>query len=122
MDVRSPRHLTMIIDDVGSRVFSAGFLNIDPHTQGSSHAMEEGGRVQIAEVLPKAGLVYSEKGQLSETLSKPKIMPLKSITLERIEQMEREAREAVEAQEAREKEEKTKEKEAMERGETRRLE
>ena len=54
--------------------------------------MEEGGRVQIAEVLPKAGLVYSEKGQLSETLSKPKIMPLKSITLERIEQMEREAR------------------------------
>ena len=62
--------------------------------------MEEGGRVQIAEVLPKAGLVYSEKGQLSETLSKPKIMPLKSITLERIEQMEREAREAVEAQEA----------------------
>ena len=114
----------MIIDDVGSRVFSAGFLNIDPHTQGSSHAMEEGGRVQIAEVLPKAGLVYSEKGQLSETLSKPKIMPLKSITLERIEQMEREAREAVEAQEAREKEEKTKEKEkeAMERGDTRRLE
>ena len=86
--------------------------------------MEEGGRVQIAEVLPKAGLVYSEKGQLSETLSKPKIMPLKSITLERIEQMEREAREAVEAQEARENEEKTKEKEkvAMERGETRRLE
>ena len=86
--------------------------------------MEEGGRVQIAEVLPKAGLVYSEKGQLSETLSKPKIMPLKSITLERIEQMEREAREAVEAQEAREKEEKTKEKEkeAMERGDTRRLE
>jgi BBSome-interacting protein 1 len=97
------------------------FLNIDPHGQ---HAMEEGGRVQIAEVLPKAGLVYSEKGQLTETLSKPKIMPLKSITLERIEQMEREAREAVEAQEAREKEEKTKEKEkeAMERGETRRLE
>ena len=39
--------------------------------------MEEGGRVQIAEVLPKAWLVYSEKGQLSETLSKPKIMPLK---------------------------------------------
>lgn len=120
MDVRSPRHLTVRID-VGSRwFFSAGFRT---STHGQ-HAMEEGGRVQIAEVLPKAGLVYSEKGQLSETLSKPKIMPLKSITLERIEQMEREAREAVEAQEAREKEEKTKEKEkeAMERGETRRLE
>lgn len=45
----------------------------------------------IQEVLPKAGLVYSEKGNLSEVLCKPKIMPLKSVTLEKIEQMEREA-------------------------------
>eukprot|EP00227_Mantoniella_beaufortii_P004044 CAMPEP_0197614784 /NCGR_PEP_ID=MMETSP1326-20131121/59698_1 /TAXON_ID=1155430 /ORGANISM="Genus nov. species nov., Strain RCC2288" /LENGTH=74 /DNA_ID=CAMNT_0043183661 /DNA_START=677 /DNA_END=901 /DNA_ORIENTATION=+ len=45
----------------------------------------------ITEVLPKAGLVYSEKGNLSEVLSKPKIMPLKSVTLERIEQMEKAA-------------------------------
>lgn len=121
MDVRPPRHLRMRIDVGFAGKKQRRFLNIDPHGQ---HAMEEGGRVQIAEVLPKAGLVYSEKGQLTETLSKPKIMPLKSITLERIEQMEREAREAVEAQEARENEEKTKEKEkeAMERGETRRLE
>jgi|UniRef100_A0A7S4FUF1 BBSome-interacting protein 1 len=43
---------------------------------------------QLQEVLPKAGLVYSEKSSLSEILSKPKILPLKSITLERIEEME----------------------------------
>jgi hypothetical protein len=29
----------------------------------------------ISEVLPKAGLVYSEKGNLSEVLSKPKVLP-----------------------------------------------
>ena len=46
----------------------------------------------IREVLPKAGLVYSEKSTLSEVLSKPKIMPIKSITLERLEAMEKEAK------------------------------
>ena len=56
----------------------------------------EGDRPHIAEVIPKAGLVYSEKGQLGETLSKPKIMPLKSISLERIEAMEREAKQLAE--------------------------
>ena len=42
----------------------------------------------LQEVLPKAGLVYSEKGNLSEVLCKPKIMPIKSLTLEKIEDME----------------------------------
>ena len=42
-------------------------------------------------MLPKAGLVYSEKGNLSEVLCKPKVMPLKSITLEKLEEMERQA-------------------------------
>ena len=42
----------------------------------------------LQEVLPKAGLVYSEKGNLSEVLCKPKIMPIKSMTLEKIEDME----------------------------------
>ena len=41
------------------------------------------------QILPKAGLVYSEKGNLSEVLCKPKIMPIKSSTLEQIEQMEK---------------------------------
>ena len=45
-------------------------------------------KVILQEVLPKAGLVYSEKGNLSEVLCKPKIMPIKSITLEKLEQME----------------------------------
>ncbi len=31
----------------------------------------------IKEVLPKSGLVYSEKGELTEVLCKPKIMPIK---------------------------------------------
>ena len=43
---------------------------------------------ELQEVLPKAGLVVSEKGQLSEMLCKPKILPLKSVSLERIEKME----------------------------------
>ena len=45
----------------------------------------------LQEVLPKAGLVYSEKGNLSEVLCKPKIMPIKSLTLEKIEDMEAQA-------------------------------
>ena len=45
----------------------------------------------VQEVLPKAGLVYSEKSSLSEILAKPKILPLKSITLERIMEMEERA-------------------------------
>jgi BBSome-interacting protein 1 len=45
----------------------------------------------LQEVLPKVGLVYSEKGNLSEVLCKPKIMPIKSITLEKMEEMERAA-------------------------------
>ena len=51
---------------------------------------DEGSRPIIQEVLPKSGLVYSEKGSLSEVLCKPKIMPIKSVTLEKIEQMEAE--------------------------------
>lgn len=52
----------------------------------------------LTEVLPKAGLVYSEKGNLSEVLCKPKIMPIKSITLEKIEQMEKELMQSNNAQ------------------------
>ena len=48
----------------------------------------------LTEVLPKAGLVYSEKGNLSEVLCKPKIMPIKSMTLEKLEAMEAEAAKA----------------------------
>eukprot|EP00501_MAST-03F_sp_TOSAG23-6_P001566 GSMAST32.ASY1.ANO1.1630.1 assembled CDS len=40
-------------------------------------------------VLPKAGLVYSEKGNLSEVLCKPRIVPIKSVELEKLEEKER---------------------------------
>ena len=36
------------------------------------------GRPRISEVLPKNGLVYSEKGTPSEVLCKPKMLPIKS--------------------------------------------
>lgn len=39
---------------------------------------------QPREVLPKSGLVYSEKGELPEVVCKPKILPIKSATLEKI--------------------------------------
>jgi BBSome-interacting protein 1 len=45
----------------------------------------------VHEILPKAGLVYSEKGSLSEVLCKPKLLPIKSATLEKIERLEKEA-------------------------------
>lgn len=43
----------------------------------------------LKEILPKNGLVFSEKGSLSEILCKPKILPLKSITLLKLEEMEK---------------------------------
>ena len=42
----------------------------------------------LKEILPKAGLVYSEKALLSEALCKPKLLPLKSATLLKLERME----------------------------------
>lgn len=43
----------------------------------------------VRHILPKAGLVYSEKAALTEILCKPKIMPIKSATLEKMEAMEK---------------------------------
>lgn len=43
---------------------------------------------KVQEVLPKSGLVVSEKSELQEILCKPKIIPLKSITLQKLEEME----------------------------------
>jgi len=42
----------------------------------------------VSEVLPKSGLVYSEKGGFAEVLCKPKIMPLKSAVLEQLQKIE----------------------------------
>jgi BBSome-interacting protein 1 len=46
--------------------------------------MDAQAQPQLTEVLPKSGLVYSEKGDLPEIVCKPKLMPLKSATLEKI--------------------------------------
>jgi len=50
------------------------------------------------EVLPKSGQLYQEDNP-SLVLCKPKIMPLKSITLEKMETMQKEAQEMVKEQE-----------------------
>ena len=55
----------------------------------------------INEVLPKAGLVYSEKSSLTELHCKPKIMPIKSAALERLEAMESEVKVATQTPQSR---------------------
>lgn len=44
---------------------------------------------KLKEVIPQNGLVYSEKGNFTEILCKPKIMPIKSLTLLKLEEMEK---------------------------------
>ena len=55
--------------------------------------MNESSAPPLQEVLPKSGLVFSEKGCLTYSLCKPKIMPIKSVTLQKLEEMERKAAE-----------------------------
>ncbi len=45
----------------------------------------------LKEVLPRSGLVYSEKGELPEIVCKPKLLPIKSATLEKIMALDRAA-------------------------------
>ena len=54
----------------------------------------------IKHVLPKAGLVYSEKGSLTEILCKPKLLPIKGSELLRLEAMEREVQAQAQGQAA----------------------
>ena len=93
-------------DDTHARA-SDGPTNARLRTM-SAHDQQSSGQ-KITEVLPKAGLVYSEKGNLTEVLCKPKIMPLKSVTLERIEEMERQAAQLSETMAAQERERTAKE-------------
>ncbi|VDI71171.1 BBSome-interacting protein 1 [Mytilus galloprovincialis] len=52
----------------------------------------------LKEVLPKQGLLYQED-MPTVVLCKPKILPLKSVTLEKLEKMQKEAQETVKQQE-----------------------
>ena len=54
--------------------------------------------IKIQELLPKTGLVYTEQNVMP-VLCKPKILPLKSVTLEKLEKMQKEAEEVVKRQE-----------------------
>jgi Cilia BBSome complex subunit 10 len=64
-------------------------------SESSSHTVpalpQQPPPVVIEELLPKAGLFYSERGALTEVLCKPKLLPIKSATLEKMEALEREA-------------------------------
>ena len=53
---------------------------------------------QIHEVLPKTGLLYTEQ-TIMPVLCKPKILPLKSVTLEKLEKMQKDAQELLKQQE-----------------------
>lgn len=55
-------------------------------------------RVHMQEVLPKQGMVYQED-MPTVVLCKPKLLPLKSVTLEKMEKMQKEAMEQVKQQE-----------------------
>jgi len=57
----------------------------------------------IAQVIPQAGELFHEDVP-SSILCKPKILPLKSVTLEKLEKMQKEAQDAVMEQEALERE------------------
>jgi BBSome-interacting protein 1 len=50
----------------------------------------EGGQGEAREVLPKRGLVYQESNP-GLVLCKPKLLPLNSVTLEKLERMQKEA-------------------------------
>ena len=54
----------------------------------------------IKEVLQKNGLVYSEKGNLTEVLCRPKILPIKSAAVEAEEKLAEEAKNAADENES----------------------
>ena len=47
---------------------------------------------KVKEVLSKTGLLFSEPANLTEVLCKPKLLPLKSMDLQKIQEMEKRAR------------------------------
>ena len=54
--------------------------------------------VKIMEVLPKEGLLYKED-EPTAALCKPKLLPMKSITLQKMEKMQKDVMEGLKAQE-----------------------
>lgn len=44
----------------------------------------------LNEIIPKNGIVYHERVEFAEIMCKPKILPLKSVTLRKLEKLEKE--------------------------------
>ena len=64
-------------------------IDFSRHQPGTKNPKKEVPETkQIAEIMPRAGLVYSEKSNLTEVMCKPKILPLKSQTLVKLEKLE----------------------------------
>jgi len=59
-------------------------------------------KLVFKEVLPKQGLLFTEQNS-TPVLCKPKMMPMKSVTLEKMENMQKEAQEALKKQEQEQK-------------------
>ncbi|CAF0831591.1 unnamed protein product [Adineta steineri] len=60
--------------------------------------MSDNQKTRIDEYLPTQGLLYFDE-QLKYVISKPKIMPLKSLTLEKLETLQTEAQDKLKQQE-----------------------
>lgn len=44
---------------------------------------------KLKEIIPNSGIVYNEKHEFPEVLCKPKLLPLKSMTIKKLEEMEK---------------------------------
>lgn len=47
-------------------------------------------KIKLKPVIPKTGMVYSQKNEFQEIMCKPKLIPLKSLNLMKLEEMEKE--------------------------------
>jgi BBSome-interacting protein 1 len=44
---------------------------------------------KLKEIIPKNGIVFNEKNDVSEILCKPKLLPIKSTTIRKLEELEK---------------------------------
>lgn len=58
----------------------------------------ESSKAQVRQLLPAKGFLYTEQHPML-VLCKPKILPLKSVTLEKLEKMQQDAQETIRKQE-----------------------
>jgi BBSome-interacting protein 1 len=44
---------------------------------------------KLKEIIPKNGIVFNEKNDFTEILCKPKLLPIKSMTIRKLEELEK---------------------------------